>query len=87
MPNIKQNIDCHNKSTSQSRMNMNESQKLCNCRKPFDLSKNGHCLRKSIVYKATVTTEDSKPDETYVGLAENTFKTRFALVGEIFYNL
>ena len=78
MPNIKQNIDCHNESTLQSRMNMNESQKLCNRRKPFDCSMNGHCLRKSIVYKATVTTEDSKPDETYVGLTENTFKTRFA---------
>ena len=39
---------------------------------------NGHCLRKSIVYHATVTTEDSKPDETYVRLTEKTFKTRFA---------
>ena len=53
MPNIKENINCHNKSTLQSRMNMNEPQKLCNCRKPFDCSMNGHCLRKSIVYQAT----------------------------------
>ena len=37
----------------------------------------GDSLRKSIVYQATVTTEDSTPDETYVGLTENTFKTRF----------
>ena len=36
----------------------------------------GHCLRKSMVYQGTVTTEDSKPDETYVGLTENTIKTR-----------
>ena len=66
MPNIKQNIDCHSKSTVQSRMNMNESQKLCNCKKPSDCPMNGHCLRDSIVYPATVTTGDSKPDETYV---------------------
>ena len=39
---------------------------------------NGHCLRKSIVYQATLTTEESKSDEAYVGLTENTFKTRFA---------
>ena len=36
----------------------------------------GNSLKKSIVYQATVTKEDSKPDETYVGLTENTFKTR-----------
>lgn len=39
---------------------------------------NGHCLRDSIVYPATVTTGDSKPDETYVWLTENTFKTSLA---------
>ena len=38
----------------------------------------GNSLQKSIVYQANVTTEDSTPDETYVGLTENTFKTRFA---------
>ena len=38
----------------------------------------GNSLQKSIVYQATVPTEDSTPDETYVGLTENTFKTRFA---------
>ena len=38
----------------------------------------GNFLKKSIVHQATVTTEDSKSDETYVGLTENTFKTRFA---------
>ena len=38
---------------------------------------NGHCLRNSIVYQATVTTEDSKSDKTYVGLTENIFKTPF----------
>ena len=30
------------------------------------------------MYQATVTTNDSKPDQTYVGLTSNAFKTRFA---------
>ena len=57
-------------------MNMNESHKLCSCRKLSDCPMNGHCLTKSIVYQVTVTTEDNKPDETYVGLTKITFKTR-----------
>ena len=78
MPNIKQNIDGHNKSTSQLSMNLNESKKLSDySKKHSDCPMNGHCLKKSIVYQATVTTEDRKPDETYVGLTENTFKTQF----------
>jgi hypothetical protein len=34
-------------------------------------------LMKSVVYRATVETNDDKPKQTYVGLTENTFKTRF----------
>jgi len=32
----------------------------------------------SVVYQATVTMEDNRPAQTYVGLTENSFKTRFA---------
>ena len=35
------------------------------------------CLVKSLLYQATVTTDDNRPSQTYVGLTENTFKTRF----------
>ena len=31
-----------------------------------------------MVYQATVTTKDSRPAQTYVGLTENSFKTGFA---------
>ena len=37
----------------------------------------GNCLKQSVVYQATVITEDNKPDQTYIGLTENSFKTRF----------
>ena len=37
----------------------------------------GYLLKQSVVYQATVTTENNTPDQTYVGLTENSFKTRF----------
>ena len=36
------------------------------------------CLKQSVVYQATVSTNDGRPDQTYVGLTEKSFKTRFA---------
>jgi len=38
----------------------------------------GWRLPKIIHGKATVTTEDNRPAQTYVRLTENSFKTRFA---------
>ena len=49
----------------------------CNCRKRKECPLLGQCLTKSIIYQATVTTNDNKPDQTYVGLTSNAFKTRF----------
>ena len=75
MSNVKQTIDGHNKS-SLSKKNTPPS-RTCNCRKPADCPMAGNCLKESVVYQATVITEDNKPDQTYVGLTENSFKTRF----------
>ena len=39
------------------------------------------CITESVVYQATVTTKDkttNRPPQTYVGLTENSFKTRLA---------
>ena len=76
MLNIKQTIDGHNKSILlKSDKPKNDE---CNCRKTDKCPLLGQCLKKSVVYQATVTcTNDNKPDETYVGLTSNTFKTRF----------
>ena len=62
---------------------MNESiqdSKLCNCRQnkhscPLD----GKCLKHCVAYIATVTETTSNNQETYIGLTENEFKTRFNL--------
>ena len=45
--------------------------------KPADCPLNGQCLTKSVIYQATVTTEDDGSKETYIGLTKNVFKERF----------
>ena len=37
----------------------------------------GKCLTESVIYQATVTRSDTTKQETYVGLTENQFKTRY----------
>ena len=39
----------------------------------------GKCLTKCVVYKAKITEATSNNQETYIGLTENEFKTRFNL--------
>jgi len=51
--------------------------KACNCRKPEECPIPGRCLAEAVVYQATVSTSDNKPDQTYVGLTENSFKIRY----------
>ena len=80
MTNIKQNIDGHNKAILKKD---NPHHKTlgngCNCKSPDKCPLPDKCLAKLIVYQATVTTNDSKPDQTYVGLTSNTFKTRLVI--------
>ena len=75
MPNVKQAVDGHNK-TKLSQTNTSD-ENTCNCRNKKRCPMNGKCLVKSLVYQATVTTDNNRPSQTYVGLTENTFKTRF----------
>ena len=51
------------------------STESCNCRIKADCPMPGKCLVGSLVYQATVETENTS--ETYVGLTANTFKARF----------
>ena len=77
MPNLKQKIDGCNKSTLQ-KTTAPPILKACNCRRPADCPMAGNCLKSSVVYQATVTTDDNRPAQTYVGLTETLFKARFA---------
>ena len=76
MPNLKQKIDGHNKSTL--RKTNAVPPKTCNCRQPAHCPLDGNCLKSAVIYQATVATEDNRPAETYVGLTENSFKTRYS---------
>ena len=79
MTNIKQTIGGHIKAIlKKDDPHHKTPDNGCNCKSPDKCPLPGKCLTKSIVYQATVTTNDSKPDQTYVCLTSNTFKTRFA---------
>ena len=50
----------------------------CNCRQPNACPVDGKCLNEGIVYQAIVTREDNSEENSYVGLTEGKFKTRYA---------
>ena len=53
--------------------------KACNCHQPAHCPLDSNCLKSAVIYmyQATVATQDNRPAETYVGLTENSFKTRY----------
>ena len=83
MNNTKQIIDNHNKHILNSSMHADKPAdnvddiKSCNCRQKNMCPLNGNCLQSSVIYQATVKRHDTNTSETYIGLTENTFKTRY----------
>ncbi|KAL9959196.1 hypothetical protein ACROYT_G036291 [Oculina patagonica] len=83
MNNTKQIIDNHNKRIlHSSKHNFDPkdntiNKKSCNCRQKNSCPLNGNCLQSSVIYQATVKRNDNNTSETYIGLTENDFKTRF----------
>ena len=51
--------------------------KTCNCQQKDKCTLNGNCLQSSLIYQARVTRKDNHTTETYIGLTENDFKTRY----------
>ena len=49
----------------------------CNCEVKENCPLDGKCRTSSIVYQATVSTNSDNSKETYIGLTENQFKTRY----------
>ena len=77
MPNIKQiTVGCNRAITARSDPTETKSPN-CNCKKDKVCPLDKQCLTESIVYQATVTRQDILKEETYIGLTENTFKTRY----------
>ena len=73
MDNMGKIINAHNKSIL--RESDPAPSKTCNCRKPTDCPLSGNCLTKSIIYEATVSSNQG--NKTYVGLCETEFKLRY----------
>ena len=57
--------------------NSGNDDKTCNCRDQTACPVGNNCLKNNVVYKATVQYEDK--EQNYIGMTENTFKTRYTL--------
>ncbi|GFR75193.1 inositol hexakisphosphate and diphosphoinositol-pentakisphosphate kinase 2 [Elysia marginata] len=83
LPNIKQIITAHNRKVLLTSQNVEESKNKpgnqCNCRKKQDCPVEGECLKENVIYQAIVEEKETKTTETYIGLTQNTFKTRYNL--------
>ena len=76
MPNIKQTLDGHNKGILSKSVKSNTATPTCNCRKSNECPLSNKCLTESVVYQATLTSTSADSPQTYIGLTENSFKTR-----------
>ena len=76
MNNIGQTISAHNTALLQQQKSTATARE-CNCRDRNSCPLEGKCLTTSIIYQASVTTNDGEPAEHYIGLTDNTFKTRY----------
>ena len=78
-------IDNHNKGILNSSKHVNDTADNTNtkdtktyaCRQKNACPLNGNCLQSSLIYQATVTRKENITTETYIGLTENDFKTRY----------
>ena len=80
MLNTKRIINNHNRRLLQTSTDNSPSPtvtKKCISRQLETCPLNGNCLQSSIIYQATVTRRDNLASETYIGLTENNFKTRY----------
>ena len=74
MSNVNSIISAHNRSILHPKQNSFG----CNCRVKQNCPLNGECLTPKLVYKAEVTNNVNAEHKFYIGLAETTFKQRFA---------
>ena len=84
MPNIGNTIRSHNKKVTENHNNETNKKdiKRCSCKSTTTCPLNGNCLQTSIVYLATVSTDQNT--YKYIGLTENSFKQRFTTHNQSF---
>ena len=77
MPNVKQIISNHNKTILTKESSTENTTNNCNCRVKEKCPVDKKCQTSSLIYQATLTQSDNNKDETYIGLNDNTLKTRY----------
>ena len=73
-PNLARKVSAHNAKIMKSKPE--KIQRECDCRIKENCPVENKCLRKGVVYQATITRDDQKID-TYIGLTATTFKERW----------
>jgi hypothetical protein len=77
MQNMQQVITKQNKSIIRKANPQDIPPNECNCRKGKQCPLDGKCLTEGIIYQAKITRLDNSKVESYIGLTDNSFKTRF----------
>ena len=77
MPNVKQIIASHNTEVKRKNEPTVTPNTMCRCRDKNECPLEQKCLTTGVIYQATVTRQDTLRKETYIGLTEGDFKTRF----------
>ena len=70
-------LKAHNAKILLKDIKKDEEEKGCNCRNKAACPVANKCLKTNVVYKATVNYEDKT--QHYIGMTENSFKTRYTL--------
>ena len=78
MPNIKAEINKHNKNISEKGQQKHPDTQLCNCTNKKQCPLNRQCLTESIVYQANITANiPGYKEKVYRGVSETKFKIRY----------
>ena len=77
MNNIHQIITSHNKTVLSNEKSEAEQTRQCNCRNKTSCPLQGKCLQKGVIYQATIMQSNTGKQDTYIGVTENEFKTRY----------
>ena len=67
-----------------NRREREEFTRTCNCRDKTLCPLKGKCLQEGVLYKAIVTQTESMKQDIYIGMTENSFKSRYNLQNSSF---
>ena len=77
MSNVRSIITSHNTRIIRRSQSQIINTDNCNCRNKHACPLQNKCMSKDIVYKATVTTNNTQDTKHYIGMTSNTFKERY----------